>query len=133
VSNDAAGDKNRVEVKASVDLDHQVNFVDLFVDHTGRNTAIDIVPNRAMAFADYLRDLLKPITCPICNSPQVKRSSKASVKEWLLKFSGRKIFYCTNCHWTEIAKVQKWDWEVAIIVAICLSILVFASIKWIIH
>lgn len=131
--NAALEDKDRVEVKASVDSDHQVNFVDLFVDHTGKDTAIDIVPNKTEAFADYLRDLLKPIVCPNCNSPQVRRSSKKSIKEWLLKFSGRTVFYCTNCDWKKTAKVQKWDWEVVVTAAICLSILTFAAIRWILR
>jgi hypothetical protein len=120
-------------VKASVDTDFRVNFIDLFVDHTSRGADINIVPNRFGVFSDYLRDILTPINCPNCESPHVRRSSGRSIREWLLKFAGRKVYYCTNCDWKDIVKVQRWEWEVVLTVALCLLLVTFASIKWALH
>jgi hypothetical protein len=120
-------------LKASVDTDFRVNFIDLFVDHTGKGADINIVPNRFGVFSDYLRDILTPITCPNCESPHVRRSSGRSIREWLLKFTGRKVYYCTNCNWKDIVKVQRWEWEVVLTVVLCLLLVTFASIKWALH
>ncbi len=124
---------DRRRVKASVDTDHSVNFIDLFVDCTGKQSDINIVPGRIEAFSDYLRDILTPIVCPNCSSPHVRRSSRNSLKGWIVKFTGRRAYYCTKCNWKEYIKVQRWEWEVVGTVALCLAILAFASIKWATH
>jgi hypothetical protein len=123
----------RKRLKASVDTDHEVNFIDLFVDCTGRQSDINIVPNRVGIFSDYLRDILTPIVCPSCNFPHVRRSSGRSFKEWIVKFTGRRAYYCTKCDWKEYVKVGRWEWEVLGTAIICLLILAFASVKWIAH
>jgi hypothetical protein len=119
------------KMRASVEHEHQIKSVDLFVDYTQRETDINIVSRKDGAFSDYLRDMLTPMTCPVCHSSHVKRSYRWSLKEWLLRFTGRKVFYCTDCRWSQVVKVYRWEWEVFATAFATLVIILIASVHWI--
>ncbi|MBA4417116.1 MAG: hypothetical protein C0392_04285 [Syntrophus sp. (in: bacteria)] len=131
------GAENRGEfrLKASVDRDYGMQFVDLFVDHTHKNQGIRIISsnNKAITMSDHLKLLLTPVTCPSCGSQEVKRSHRWSLKQWFLKFSGRKLFLCLDCGFKQTAKVGKWEWEtICTVSAITLTFLVM-SIHWVLR
>lgn len=121
-------------VRASIDTDNSVKYLDLFVDHTrseGIKSDINLIATRPGVFSDYLRDILTPIVCPNCGLPSVRRASRRGPKEWLLKFTGRRAFHCADCDWHEVVKVQAWEWDIVAAVAACGLIIAFASFNWI--
>lgn len=120
-------------LRASLGREHNIKSVDLFVDYTGRQSDLNIVPGRMGPFSDYLRDMLTPITCPSCGSQEVRRSRGNLVADWMLGISGRKTFSCSSCSWKEVVKVFPWQWEVVACGLFTLAIVTFASIHWILR
>jgi hypothetical protein len=121
----------RGKLRASVERDYDLRSLDLFPDHTGRERDIDIVPKSSATFSDYLRDLLQSDTCPQCQLQQVKRYPGRNLKDWVLGFTGRRVFYCRNCGWTETVKVCRWDWEIVVTILATVAVVALFSIKWI--
>ncbi len=125
-------DKGEVRLKASVDQDHGMRLVDLFVDHTSKGQRIRIASggNSAITMTDHLKLLLSPVTCPNCQSSGMKRSDRWNIKQWFLKFSGRKVFFCTDCGFKQTSKVGRWELEtIATAIAVALVLLIM-SIHW---
>jgi hypothetical protein len=125
-------DNGEARLKASVDQDYGVRFVDLFVDHTSKGEKIRIASgsNSAVTMTDHLKLLLTPVTCPNCQSPRMKRSNRWNVKQWFLKFTGRKVFFCADCGFKQTSKVSRWELEtIATVIAVMLVLLIM-SIHW---
>jgi predicted RNA-binding Zn-ribbon protein involved in translation (DUF1610 family) len=121
-----------VRLKASVDQDHGMRLVDLFVDHTvdTRDIRITSSGNTAISMSDHLKLILTPFSCPDCQSQRVTSGYKWSLKQWFLKFAGRKIFLCNDCGATQIIKVRRCEWETIITtIAIFVTLLVL-SLHW---
>jgi len=105
--------------------------VDLFVDHTLDSRDIRIVSSMGpVSMGDHLKLILTPFSCPECQSQRVTSDSGRSLKQWFLKFVGKKIFLCGDCGSVQVIKVRRCEWEIiATSVAIALGLLVL-SIHW---
>lgn len=108
--------------------------LDFFADHTHLQNIMQF--NAQRSFSDmgplYLRTALTSLSCPDCGG-EVKRSYRFHPVEWLLKFAGRKVFYCTNCSWREVVKIGQWEWQTIITALAAFSIICAASIHWILR
>jgi hypothetical protein len=113
-----------------------IKDLDFFADHTRAQIQRDInlIPSRFSTSVDelYLRTVLTSIFCPKCQHP-VKRSYRKHPREWLLKFAGRKILYCTNCDWRDTVKVNRWEWEIIATAFAAFLIVAVASVHWIVR
>jgi predicted RNA-binding Zn-ribbon protein involved in translation (DUF1610 family) len=121
------------KLKASVGRDHGMQLVDLFVDHTPGAQDIHIASgaNGPVTMSEHLKLILAPFACPSCNSQHVTSSYGWSVRQWFLRFAGRKIFVCSDCGSTQVVKVRRCEWEIiATTIAITLLLLA-ASIHWV--
>ncbi len=102
----------RARLKASVGRRHGMQLVDLFVDHTPDTGNIRIIGGYGpITMSDHLKLILTPFACSDCGSQNVTSSYRPSMKQWLLKFSGRKIFLCSDCGATQVVKVRRCEWE----------------------
>ena len=111
----------RINLGVSVDEQHRgLKDLDFFADHASQIRDMRYMADNISTDMGtlYLRTALTNMTCPLC-SQRVKRNIKNPLVEWLLKFSGRKILYCTSCDWKQIVKENGWQWETlaAVIVA----------------
>jgi hypothetical protein len=109
-----------------------MQLVDLFVDHTPGVGDIRIVPsgNGPITMSDHLKLILTPFDCISCQSPHVTSSTGWTLRQWFLKFAGRKVFVCSDCGSTQVVKVRRCEWE-TIITTITIGLLLFAvSIHW---
>jgi hypothetical protein len=124
--------RRRINLGISVDEQHRgLKNLDFFADHASsirdmRYTADKISADMGTL---YLRTALTNMTCPLCKG-QAKRNIKNPLLEWFLKFSGRKILYCTGCDWKQIVKEGGWQWETLATVLVAFLIIFFASIYW---
>jgi hypothetical protein len=122
----------RINIGISVDEQHRgLKNLDFFADHASsirdmRYTADKISADMGTL---YLRTALTNMSCPRCKE-QVKRNIKNPLLEWFLKFSGRKILYCTDCDWKQIVKEGGWQWETLSTILVAFLIIFFASIYW---
>jgi hypothetical protein len=122
----------RINIGISVDEQHRgLKNLDFFADHASsirdmRYTADKISADMGTL---YLRTALTNMSCPRCKE-QVKRNIKNPLLEWFLKFSGRKILYCTGCDWKQIVKEGGWQWETISTILVAFLIIFFASIYW---
>jgi hypothetical protein len=122
----------RINLGISVDEHYKgLKNLDFFADHASsirdmRYMADNISSDMGTL---YLRTALTNIACPLCNG-QVKRNIRNPLAEWSLKFSGRKILYCTSCDWKKIVKEGGWQWETLAAVLAAFVIVCFASIHW---
>jgi hypothetical protein len=122
----------RINLGISVDEQHRgLKNLDFFADHASsirdmRYTADKISADMGTL---YLRTALTNMSCPRCKG-QAKRNIKNPLLEWFLKFSGRKILYCTGCDWKEIVKEGGWQWETLSTILVAFLIIFFASIYW---
>jgi hypothetical protein len=122
----------RINIGISVDEQHRgLKNLDFFADHASsirdmRYTADKISADMGTL---YLRTALTNMSCPRCKE-QVKRNIKNPLLEWFLKFSGRKILYCTGCDWKQIVKEGGWQWETLSTILVAFLIIFFASIYW---
>jgi hypothetical protein len=122
----------RINIGISVDEQHRgLKNLDFFADHASsirdmRYTADKISADMGTL---YLRTALTNMSCPRCKE-QVKRNIKNPLLEWFLKFSGRKILYCTDCDWKQIVKEGGWQWETISTILVAFLIIFFASIYW---
>ena len=80
----------------------------------------------------YLRQALTSLKCPDCGH-EVKRSYRLHPLEWVLKYTGRKVYHCTNCSWREIVKVGHWEWPTILTVLAAFTIICAASIHWLLR
>jgi predicted RNA-binding Zn-ribbon protein involved in translation (DUF1610 family) len=86
--------------------------------------------NGPISMGDHLKLILTPFSCPECQSQRVTSDYGWSLKQWFLKFAGRKIFLCGDCGNVQVIKVRRCEWEViATSVAITLGLVVL-SIHW---
>ena len=121
------------ELKASVDHEKGMHFVDLFVDHTLESPGIHIRANvnAPISMSEHLKLILTPFACPQCGSPRVTSNHGRSLSQWFFKFAGRQIFLCNDCGSNEIVKVRRCEWEtIGTAVAIALA-LVAMTIHWV--
>ncbi len=109
-----------------------MRLVDLFVDHTSKIQKINIAPggSKAVAMNDHLKLLLTPMTCPNCRSPHMKRIRTWNIKQWFLKFAGRKTFLCADCGFKQTSKVARWELETIATVAAVMLVLLIMSVHW---
>ena len=123
---------NRRRLKASVGRHHGIQLVDLFVDHTVdfRDLRIASTGNGPISMSDHLKLILTPFSCPKCQSQHVTSSYRWSLRQWFLKFAGRKVFLCSDCGSTQVIKVRRCEWEIiGTTIAIILAFLVL-SVHW---
>jgi DNA-directed RNA polymerase subunit RPC12/RpoP len=128
-------DAHKVNLRVSVEEYHRgLKNLDFFADHTASNEDMRFMPDKVSAEMGplYLRTALTTIACPLCNH-KVKRNIRHHPVEWLLKFVGRNILYCTGCGWKEIVKESRWEWETIATAFAAFLIVCFASIHWIIR
>jgi len=118
------------KLKASLQKEFRLNFVDFFVDHTDIGRDIHVVPGKTSSLSDYLVYWSSSPLCPSCNQPQLKQSEKWSVKEWLIRYFGRRVFRCGNCGWEETIKLYRWEWETIVTVLAVVVVLLIASFHW---
>ena len=124
----------KVDLGISIDEQHTgLKDLDFFADHTKSIEDMRYAPDRTSTVIGplYLRTALTTIACPRCNE-RVRRNMKNHPMEWLLKFAGRNILYCTHCDWKEIVKESKWEWETIATALAAFLIVCFASIHWIV-
>jgi hypothetical protein len=129
---ETAGRNRAIRLKASVGRASGIQEVDLFVDHTPENGAINIgfANNAPISLSDHLKLILMPFSCPDCRSQSVTSNYGWSLKQWFLKFFGRKIFRCTDCGAKQVVKVRRCQWEtIATVIAITVTLLA-TSIYW---
>ncbi len=129
---EGVGEVEPAKLKASVGRQHGMQLVDLFVDHTPGVGDIRIVPsgNMPISMSDHLKLILTPFACASCRSQHVTSSCGWSVRQWFLKFAGRKVFICNDCGSTQVVKVRRWEWETIITTAAIVIILLAVSIHW---
>jgi hypothetical protein len=122
----------RVNLGIAVDEHHRgLKNLDFYADHASSIQDMSYRPGGMLNDMGtlYLRTALTNMTCPLCQQ-QVKRNIKNPLAEWFLKFSGRKILYCTSCDWKKIAKENEWQWETLAGVLAAFVIVCSASIYW---
>ncbi|MHB8109563.1 MAG: transposase family protein [Syntrophorhabdaceae bacterium] len=122
-------------LRVSVDVRNKgLKDIDFIADHTHLDNLMQFNASRPSADMGplYLRCALTSITCPECGA-EVKRSYRAHPLEWVLKFAGRKVFHCTHCNWREIVKMGQWEWQTVLTVLAAFTIVLAASIHWILR
>ena len=124
----------RVNLGISVDEQHRgLKNLDFFADHASSIKDMQYLPKTSTEMGTlYLRTALTNMTCPVCKQ-QVKRNVKNPLIEWFLKFSGRRVLYCTGCDWKKIVKESGWQWETLSTVLVAFLIVLVASIYWILR
>lgn len=125
----------KANLRVSVDERNKgLKDLDFIADHTSLENLMQFSASRPVADMGplYLRCALTSMTCPECKA-EVKRSYRTRPLEWILKFAGRKVFYCTQCNWHEIVKVGQWEWQTILTVLAAFSIVCAASIHWILR
>ena len=124
----------KINLGLSVDEQHRgLKDLDFFADYASSIRDMRYTPKVSSEMGTlYLRTALTNKTCPVCNQ-QIRRNIKNPLKEWLLKFSGRTVLYCTSCDWKKIVKENGWQWETLIAVIITFLIVCSASIYWILR
>lgn len=119
-------------LRISVEEHHKgLKDLDFFADHTHLPEIMQFNPNRDSSGMGplYLRTALTSLSCPSCGS-EVKRRYRLHPVDWLLKFAGRKVFYCTGCSWSEVVKIGRWEWETILTALAAFLIVCGASIHW---
>jgi len=108
-----------------------VKDIDFFADYTKRKAIMKYSQKTESSEMGplYLRTALTSLSCPHCGG-EVKRSHRFRPVEWLLKFAGRKAFYCSDCNWHENIKIGKWQWETIATALVAFLIVCAASIHW---
>jgi predicted RNA-binding Zn-ribbon protein involved in translation (DUF1610 family) len=108
-----------------------IKDIDFIADHTQYPNLMRYGATRSASDMGplYLRQALTSLKCPECGH-EVKRSYRAHPREWVLKYAGRKVFYCTHCNWREIVKLGSWEWPTILTVLAALTIICAASIHW---
>ncbi len=105
--------------------------LDFIADHTHLQNLMQFSARRAVSDMGplYLRCALTSLSCPECGG-EVKRSCRIHPVEWVLKFAGRKIYYCTHCGWRDIVKMGQWEWQTILTVLVAFLIVCGASVHW---
>ncbi len=124
----------RVNLGISIDEQHRgLKDLDFFTDYASSIKDMQYMPKISSEVgALYLRTALTNMSCPVCKK-QVKRNIKNPIKEWFLKFSGRKVLYCTSCDWKKTVKEGGWQWETLMPALIAFLIVCSATIFWILR
>ncbi len=119
-------------LRISVDERHRgLKDIDFIADHTQYRDLMQYDATRSVSDMGplYLRQALTSLKCPECGH-EVKRSYRARPLDWVLKYAGRKVFYCTHCDWHEIVKMGRWEWPTILTVLAALAIICAASVHW---
>jgi len=135
MENKNMSETRRVNLGLSVDEEHRgLKNLDFFADHASQIRDMRyMVKNISTDVGTlYLRNALTNMTCPACKG-KVRRNIKNPLLEWFLKFSGRKMLYCTGCDWKQIVKESGWQWETFAAIFVVFLIICFASIHWILR
>ncbi len=122
-------------LRVSVEEQHKgLKDLDFFADHTHLPETMQYNPNRVTSDMGvlYLRCALTSLSCPACGG-EVKRRHRLHPVDWLLKFAGRKVFYCTGCDWNEVVKIGRWEWETILTALAAFLIVCGASVHWILR
>lgn len=120
------------KLRASIEKHNTINMVDLFADYVGAERHFHIIPKRVNSLSDILVFLSSPPECPFCNNAKMTLSERWSLKEWFLKFFGRRIFHCNNCGRKHIIKLHHWESE-TIITAIAIALIpIVYALYWIV-
>lgn len=131
MDHDATAKKNSAgKLKASITNNNRINTVDLFADYIDSGRHFHIIPERINSLSDILVFLSSPPPCPSCNHPKLTLSEQWNLKEWFLKFFGKRVFHCSNCGWKHTVKLHQWDRETMITVLAVALILIIYSIHW---
>lgn len=114
-----------------------LHALDFFADHIshadcGKNVRLEPSKSPGVMGPLYLRTALTTISCPFCGA-KVKRNIRNQPLEWLLKYAGRKILYCTKCDWHQIVKEGHWERETIAAALTAFIIICFATVYWIIR
>ncbi|MCX5810764.1 MAG: hypothetical protein NTX36_15565 [Proteobacteria bacterium] len=132
MDNDVTAKKNSAgKLKASIINNNRMNTVDLFTDHIDSGRHFHIVSERINSLSDILVFLSSPPPCPSCNQPKLKLNEQWNLKEWFLKFFGRRVFHCNNCGWKHTVKLHQWERETIITALAVALILIIYSIQWV--
>jgi hypothetical protein len=118
-------------LRASIMSSNRINSVDLFTDFTGMQKNLRVFSERVDSMSDILVNWTSPHLCPSCNRSNLKRNEGWSIKEWLFKFSGRRVLRCDNCGWERAVKLYRWEWETIITAFVVFLILLGYSLHWI--
>ena len=124
--------KSKVNLRVSVDEKEKgLKDIDFIADHTPFSDLMQYNEKRSVSDMGplYLRHALTSLKCPECGH-EVKRSYRKHPREWVLKYAGRKIYYCTHCNWRETVKMGQWEWQTVLTVVAALTIICAASIHW---
>ena len=127
--------KLKVNLRVSVDERNKgLKDIDFIADHTQYRDLMQYGATRSVSDMGplYLRQALTSLKCPECGH-EVKRSYRAHPREWILKYAGRKVFYCTHCDWREIVKLGQWEWPTILTALAAFVIICAASIHWILR
>ncbi len=119
------------KLRASIMHNNRVSSIDLFSDFTGMQKDLRVVSEHVDSMSDILVNWTSPSPCPSCHVSNLKRSEGWSLKEWFLKFSGRRILRCDNCGWESAVKLYRWEWETIITVIVVILILVGYTLHWV--
>ena len=122
-------------LRVSVDERHRgLKDIDFIADHTQSHDLMQYGATRSVSDMGslYLRQALTSLKCPECGH-EVKRSYRTHPLEWVLKYAGRKVFYCTHCNWREIVKMGQWEWQTILTVLAAFTIICAASVHWILR
>ena len=125
----------RVNLRVSVDERYRgLKDIDFIADHTQYRDLMRYDPTRGVSDVGplYLRQALTSVQCPRCGH-EVKKSGRFHPLEWVLKYAGRKVFYCSRCNWREIVKMGQWEWQTILTVLAAFTIICAASVHWILR
>jgi hypothetical protein len=130
MDNDATAKKNSAgKLKASIINNSRMNTVDLFTDHIDSGRHFHIVSERINSLSDILVFLSSPPPCPLCNQPKLTLNEQWNLKEWFLKFFGRRVFCCSNCGRKHTVKLHQWERETIITALAVVLVLIIYSIQ----
>ncbi len=124
--------KGRLKVAVS-EGSKGVKCVDLFVDHIAPHHRINAIASQSHTISDYLRIVMAPVSCPQCGSRKMQIRVTANPATWLLKLSGRRVFFCPDCNARQAVKVHRWEWEVVGTALAVSFVLAAFAFRWFLH
>jgi hypothetical protein len=124
-----SNDRGRMKVALSEDFGG-IRNLDLYVDYLQPQSRLDVIPHAGYTFSDYLRKVLAPVACPRCQSKNMNLSMAGGLKHGILKVTGRRMFFCSQCSAQQIVKVHHWQWEIAGTVLAVVAVLSLFSCHW---
>ncbi len=124
---DDAGKLPKGKLKASIIHDYRINAVNFFADYTDIGKDLHVFSERFNSLSDVLVFLSSNFPCPACNEPKLRQKENWSLKEWFLKFFGRRVLRCNKCGWESTVKMYRCEWETIITALAVLVVLLLYS------